>query len=69
MNKLILATCCLLALAGCSTEYIIATQDGKMITTHEKPELDEETDMLHYQDEEGREQQIDKAEVKQMIER
>lgn len=69
MHKLLLATCCLLMLAGCSTEYIIATTDGKMITTSEKPELDEETNMLHYQDEEGRDQQIQQTEVKQMIER
>jgi uncharacterized protein YcfL len=69
MKKLLITACCLLSLVGCASEYIIATNDGKMITTNEKPELDEETDMLHYQDEEGRDQQIQKSEVKQMIER
>lgn len=69
MKKLLIAACCLLSLAGCTSEYIIATNDGKMITTNEKPELDEDTNMLHYQDEEGRDQQIQQSEVKQMIER
>ncbi|OYT97323.1 MAG: YgdI/YgdR family lipoprotein [Pseudomonas sp. PGPPP3] len=69
MKNLLLVAFCVLSLAGCASEYIIATNDGKMITTNEKPELDEETDMLHYQDEEGRDQQIQKSEVKQMIER
>jgi len=69
MKNLMLVAFCLLSLTGCASEYIIATNDGKMITTNEKPELDEETDMLHYQDEEGRDQQIQKSEVKQMIER
>ena len=69
MKKLLLVACCALSLAGCATEYIITTTDGRMITTDEKPELDSETDMLHYEDEDGRDQQIKKAEVKQMIER
>ena len=56
-------------MTACSTEYIIATTDGRMITTEEKPKLDSETDMLHYEDDEGRDQQIRKDEVKQMIER
>jgi uncharacterized lipoprotein YajG len=69
MKKLLIAACCLFTLAGCANEYIIATNDGKMITASEKPELDEDTGMLHYQDEEGRDQQIQKSQVKQMIER
>ncbi len=69
MKKLMLVAFCLLSLTGCASEYIIATNDGKMITSSEKPVLDEDTDMLHYQDEEGRDQQIQKSEVKQMIER
>ena len=69
MKKLMLVAFCLLSLTGCASEFIIATNDGKMITASEKPVLDEETDMLHYQDEEGRDQQIQKSEVKQMIER
>lgn len=69
MKKLLITACCLLSLVGCASEYIIATNDGKMLTTSEKPVLDEDTNMLHYQDEEGRDQQIQQSEVKQMIER
>ncbi len=69
MKKLIFAACCALSLTGCAHEYIINTTDGRMITTNEKPELDSETGMLHYEDEDGRDQQIKKDEVKQMIER
>lgn len=65
----LLATCCALNLTGCANEYIIATTDGRMITTNEKPTLDSETEMLHYEDEEGRDQQIKQDDVKQMIER
>lgn len=65
----LLAACCALSLVGCATEYIIATTDGQMITTSEKPRLDSETGMLHYEDEAGRDQQIKQDEVKQMIER
>lgn len=65
----LLAACCTLGLAGCANEYIIATTDGRMITTNEKPQLDSETGMLHYEDAEGRDQQIKQADVKQMIER
>ncbi len=69
MKKHLLFTCCIISMTACSTEYIIATTDGRMITTEEKPKLDSETDMLHYEDDEGRDQQIKKGEVKQMIER
>jgi len=69
MKRLLFIACCTISLTACSTEYIIATTDGRMITTEEKPKLDSETDMLHYEDEEGRDQQIRKDEVKQMIER
>ncbi len=65
----LITACCVGSLTGCATEYIITTTDGRMITADEKPELDSETGMLHYEDEEGRDQQIKQDEVKQMIER
>ncbi|MDH4582937.1 YgdI/YgdR family lipoprotein [Pseudomonas sp. BN415] len=60
---------CALGLVGCSSEYLIATTDGQIITTHEKPELDRDTGMLEFEDDEGRSQQIPQAQVKQIIER
>jgi uncharacterized protein YcfL len=69
MNKMILAACCALALTGCSSEYIIATTDGQLISTDSKPKLDESTGMYRFEDSEGRDQFIDKNTVKQIMER
>lgn len=69
MKKLILATCCVLSLTGCSSEYIIATTDGQLISTDGKPRLDKDTDMYRFEDSEGRDQQIPKSSIKQIIER
>ena len=69
MKQLILATCCVLSLAGCSSEYIIATTDGQLISADDKPKLDSVTDMYRFEDSEGRDQQIPRSSVKQIIER
>ena len=60
---------CLLALSGCSSEYIITTTEGQMLTSDGKPDLDEDTGMLEFEDSEGRKQQIPQSSVKQMLER
>ena len=57
------------SLAGCSSEYIITTTDGQMLTSDGKPELDRDTGMLEFTDSEGRKQQIPQSNVKQMLER
>ncbi len=69
MQKLILAACCALSLTGCSSEYIIATTDGQLISTDGKPKWDKDTDMYRFEDSEGRDQQIPKSSVKQILER
>jgi len=69
MKKLLLAACCLLSLTGCSSEYIIATTDGQLISTDGKPRLDEDTGMYRFEDSQGRDQQIQKETVKQILER
>ena len=69
MKKLLLAACCLLSLTGCSSEYIIATTDGQLISTDGKPRLDEDTGMYRFEDSQGRDQQIQKDTVKQILER
>ncbi len=69
MKQWIFAACCLLTLAGCSSDYIINTTDGQMINTQGKPELDDETGLLQYEDADGNEQQIPQAQVKGLIER
>ena len=69
MQKLILAACCALSLTGCSSEYIIATTDGQLISTDGKPKWDKDTDMYRFEDSEGRDQQNPKSSVKQILER
>jgi hypothetical protein len=57
-------------LAACaSTEYIISTTDGTMITASGKPKLDEKSGMYTYKDAQGREVTINKSDVKQIMER
>jgi len=73
MNRAIrlTATVAVLALlAGCaSTEYIISTTGGTMITTSGKPSLNEKTGIYTYKDAEGRAATIKKDDVKQIMER
>ena len=49
--KAVMMLVCLLGLAGCSSQYIMSTKDGKMIATDSKPRLDESTGMYRYYDE------------------
>ena len=58
-----------LGLTGCASEYIITTNDGQMLTSYGKPELDKDTGMLEFEDSEGRKQQIPQTQVRQMLER
>ncbi|MFZ6046573.1 YgdI/YgdR family lipoprotein [Pseudomonas sp. CR3202] len=69
MKAWFLILLCTLGLAGCSSEYLIATTDGQLITSDEKPRLDKDTGMLKFEDDEGRVQQIPQSQVKQIIER
>lgn len=69
MKPLMTFLVCVLALAGCCSQYIMSTRDGKMITTDSKPRLDDSTGMYRYYDEEGREMHINKDDITQIIER
>lgn len=69
MKHWIIVLLCLVGLAGCSSEYIITTTDGQMLTSDGKPQLDEDTGMIEFTDSEGRRQQIPQSAVKQMLER
>lgn len=69
MIKWVFVACCALTILGCSSEYIINTTDGLMITSQGKPELDDETGMLEFVDADGNQQQIPQSQVKQLIER
>ncbi|MBL4609358.1 YgdI/YgdR family lipoprotein [Halopseudomonas sp.] len=72
MKKSILASICalgMLTLVGCASDYLISTNDGRMIDSQDKPEIDEDTGMIMYEDEEGRENQIPQSDVKEIKER
>ena len=69
MKHWIIAACCSLGLAGCASDYIIATTDGQMLVSQDKPELDKKTGLIEYEDSEGRTRQIPKSQVRQIIER
>lgn len=57
------------AVSGCSSDYVMATKDGRMILTKGKPKVDDETGLVSYHDVEGNEVQIARQEVSQIIKR
>jgi len=56
-------------LSGCSSDYVMATKDGRMIMTEGKPSIDKETGLVQYTDEQGHVMQINGDEVSTIIER
>ncbi|MCG4453175.1 YgdI/YgdR family lipoprotein [Pseudomonas sp. MMS21-TM103] len=69
MKIWLIAALCASALAGCSSEYIITTTDGQMLTSECKPRLDNDTGMIEFTDSEGRKLQVPPGTIKQMLER
>jgi len=59
----------MLGVVGCSNDHIIRTEDGQMIQSNEKPEIDDDTGMIEYEDEQGYDNQIKQDDVKEVIER
>lgn len=57
------------AVSGCSSDYVMATKDGRMILTEGKPHLDDDTGLIGYQDMQGNKKQINRNEISQIIER
>ncbi|HEY0207662.1 YgdI/YgdR family lipoprotein [Acerihabitans sp.] len=56
-----------MTLSACSSNYVLHTNDGRTIVTSGKPKVDDETGMIGYQDANGTEQQINRADVKEMM--
>jgi len=69
MKTLLAAVCAAFALTACSSQYIMSTKEGRMITTDGKPRLDEKTGFYTYKDSEGKTGQIRKEDVVQILER
>ena len=47
----------------------LATKDGRMILTDGKPEIDDDTGLVSYHDQQGNAMQINRDDVSQIIER
>ncbi len=58
-----------LFLSGCSSNYVIATKEGQMLLTKNKPALDKDTGLLSYLDEDGQWRQINNEIVSQIVQR
>ncbi|MGL6017465.1 MAG: YgdI/YgdR family lipoprotein [Gibbsiella quercinecans] len=72
MKKWVMAVSALLTiavLAGCSSNYVMATKEGNMILTQGKPQMDSDTGLISYKDEQGNNRQINSDQVSQIIER
>ncbi|EPM5661682.1 YgdI/YgdR family lipoprotein [Vibrio alginolyticus] len=64
----VIATVLLLAACG-SSQYLMSTNEGKIITSYGKPDLNEETGMYEYEDMDGKEMRISKEQIVQIVER
>jgi hypothetical protein len=68
MGSVVSAVGLAFAVSGCSSDYVMATKDGRMILTDGKPEVDDDTGLVSYRDQEGNKMQINRDEVSQIIE-
>ncbi|AXU93844.1 MAG TPA: YgdI/YgdR family lipoprotein [Erwinia persicina] len=71
MKKLaaVIAACAMtFTLAACSSNYVMHTNDGRTIVADGKPMVDDETGMISYKDANGTKQQINRSDVKEMVE-
>ena len=71
MKKLsaVLAVCAMaFTLTACSSNYVMHTNDGRTIVSEGKPSVDSDTGMISYKDANGNKQQINRSDVKEMVE-
>lgn len=64
-----IAILALFAVTACGNDYLVRTTDGQIMEAEDKPEIDEETGMMEYEDATDRDRQIPQDEVKEIIER
>ncbi|MEW7312283.1 YgdI/YgdR family lipoprotein [Buttiauxella gaviniae] len=72
-NKILMASifaaATLFTVAGCSSNQAVKTNDGKTIVTDGKPEVDDDTGLVSYENAEtGKTEQINRDQVKSMNE-
>ncbi|TCW00078.1 YgdI/YgdR family lipoprotein [Biostraticola tofi] len=57
------------SLAGCAgNNYAMHTNDGRTIVSEGKPKVDDHTGMISYKDANGTKQQINRNDIKEMVE-
>ncbi len=56
-----------LSVTACSSDYVMSTKSGDMIVTQGKPEIDKDTGLTRYTDQQGNDRQINSNEIVQMI--
>ncbi|KAB8309468.1 YgdI/YgdR family lipoprotein [Erwinia endophytica] len=64
-----MAIMAILTLTGCSSNYVMQTKTGEMVITKGKPEMDKSTGLLIYKDTDGNKHEINRDQVKQIIEK
>ena len=66
----IISACMLtFTLSACSSpNYAMHTNDGRTIISEGKPKTDDQTGMISYKDANGHDQQINRTDVKEMVE-
>ncbi|WP_208952328.1 YgdI/YgdR family lipoprotein [Rahnella sp. ChDrAdgB13] len=57
------------ALTGCSSDYVMQTQSGDMVVTKGKPETDKSTGLVTYKDAGGNIHEINRDQIKSIIEK
>lgn len=57
-----------LSLTACSSNYVLHTNDGRTIVAEGKPKVDEDTGMIRYIDAYGHEQQLNRDNLREMVE-
>lgn len=71
MKKPLICLCAgvmIFTLAGCTTDYVMTTKQGKTIVIQDKPKLDKETGMTSYTDQDGNKREINSSDVAELIE-
>ncbi|EPY7113995.1 YgdI/YgdR family lipoprotein [Klebsiella variicola] len=56
-------------LTGCSSNYVLQTKSGEMIITKGKPETDKSTGLVTYKDAGGNEHQINRDQIREIVEK
>ena len=67
LMKILLLSGVALSATACSSDYVMSTKTGDMIITQGKPQVDKDTGLISYTDQQGNDRQINDDQVVQMI--